>query len=370
MTPTSIVHKRPDLAKKTDNNTYWLDPGIQEVQDLSFNVVMDVVKRYDVDGAHFDDYFYPYGDGNFPDDESYDAYKKSGGTLERNDWRRQNVNALIERVYKGIKKEKPYVKFGLSPFGIWRPSHPPSIEGYDQYDRLYADARLWLNEGWVDYWTPQLYWPISQVPQSFPVLLNWWARENTKGRNLWPGMNSGRMINTKGMDEVNNQIMIARGFAPEGPGHVHFSMRAFMRDSTLLRDGLRNSPYQKPALVPPSPWLDNTSPAAPGVETNTVNDTLVVTWSHKNELDVFRWVLYYQYGASWEYKILNKKDRTIPLALTRTAVERLRTRAGQDSVITTTRPLARIAVSAVDRTGNESESTHRTIEMSTPPKIP
>ncbi len=370
VTPTSIVHKRPDLAKKTDNNTYWLDPGIQEVQDLSFNVVMDVVKRYDVDGAHFDDYFYPYGDGNFPDDESYDAYKKSGGTLERNDWRRQNVNALIERVYKGIKKEKPYVKFGLSPFGIWRPSHPPSIEGYDQYDRLYADARLWLNEGWVDYWTPQLYWPISQVPQSFPVLLNWWARENTKGRNLWPGMNSGRMINTKGMDEVNNQIMIARGFAPEGPGHVHFSMRAFMRDSTLLRDGLRNSPYQKPALVPPSPWLDNTSPAAPGVETNTVNDTVVVTWSHKNELDVFRWVLYYQYGASWEYKILNKKDRTIPLALTRTAVERLRTRAGQDSVITTTRPLARIAVSAVDRTGNESESTHRTIEMSTPPKIP
>lgn len=370
VTPTSIVHKRPDLAKKTDNNTYWLDPGFQEVQDISYNVVMDVVKRYDVDGAHFDDYFYPYGDGNFPDDDSYDAYKKLGGTLERNDWRRQNVNTFIERVYEGIKKEKRHVKFGISPFGIWRPSNPPSIEGYDQYDRLYADARLWLNEGWVDYWTPQLYWPISQVPQSFPVLLSWWARENTKGRSLWPGMNSGRMVNTKGMDEVNNQIMIARGFAPEAPGHVHFSMRAFMRDSTLLRDGLRGFPYKKQALVPPSPWLDNSPPAIPKVETNTQNDTLVIAWSHKDELDVFRWVLYYQYGARWEYTIMSKHDRTMSLPLTRTAVERLRTRAGQDSVVSGLQTLARIALSAVDRTGNESEAVHQTIGSDSGGKTP
>lgn len=355
VTVNSIVRKRPDLAKDVGNGTYWLDPGKREVQDLSYNVVMDVLRRYDVDGVHFDDYFYPYGDGSFPDDESWEEYINSGGSMTRKDWRRANVNMFIERVYRGIKKEKRHVKFGLSPFGIWRPSNPPSITGFDQYDRLYADARLWLNKGWVDYWTPQLYWPISQIPQSFPVLLGWWSRENKQGRNLWPGMFTSRMAGSKGVEEISNQIMIARGFVPEGPGHIHFSMRTFLRDSSTLVDGLKKGPYQKPALVPSSLWLDDDAPSTPQLTTSSGGDTIVVSWSHADENEVFRWVVYYQYNTTWDYIILNKTSRSISLPFSRIVENRSRDRHGKENIQTTTVYLSQIAVSAVDRTGNESE---------------
>lgn len=358
----SIVKKRPDLAKKLSNGTYWLDPAKKEVQDISYNVIMDVVRRYDVDGIHFDDYFYPYGDGNFPDDDSWADYKKSGGSLSREDWRRDAVNTLVHRVYRGIKKEKPYVKFGISPFGIGRPGDPPSIQGFNQYNSLFADAVLWFQSGWVDYWSPQLYWPVNQIPQSFPVLLGWWTRANVKGRNLWPGMIIGRMTNEKGADEILNQIMIERGFVPEGPGHIHFSMKAFLRDSSALNAGLKNGPYQRMALVPPSPWLDDDPPLAPKVTASIGSDSMmVVTWSHNNPSDVFRYVFYYQYGRSWEYTILNTQDRTFTIPLSRTVTERQRARQRDQNPTVTTRSeyLTRIAVSAVDRTGNESEPVYQ-----------
>ena len=357
----SLVKRRPDLAKKLRDGTYWLDPSKQDVQDHSYAVVMDVVKRYDVDGIHFDDYFYPYGDGSFPDSDSWDAYKKNGGSLAREDWRRDAVNTFIHRVYEGIKKEKKYVKFGLSPFGIWRPGYPASISGFDQYNGLYADAKLWLNNGWVDYWTPQLYWPVNQIPQSFPVLLGWWARENTQGRNLWPGMIVGRSSNEKGTDEIINQIMIERGFVPEAPGHVHFSMKAFLRDSSVLNAGLKNGPYKREAIVPPSPWLDNVAPAAPGLQTEVGKDTIRISWSHDNRSDVFRYVVYYNYGKAWEYTLRNRNDNAAAIPLTRVLREQPRARQRDAVVKETTENLARIAVTAVDRVGNESEPIFYTI---------
>ncbi len=355
VTATSIVQRRPDLAKKLPNGTYWLDPGKQEVQDLSYRVVMDVVHRYDIDGVHFDDYFYPYGDGSFPDDDSWAAYQSSGGTLSREDWRRDNVNRFIHRVYDGIKAEKKTVKFGLSPFGIWRPSNPPSIAGFDQYSVLYADARLWLNKGWIDYWSPQLYWPISQVPQSFPVLLGWWTRENVNHRHIWPGMFTSRMTSPRGVDEIVNEIMIERGFVPDGPGHIHFSARAFLRDSVGLDSTLEEGVYQREALVPPSPWLDDTPPAPPRIDTITVNDTLTVTWKPADAADVFRWVVYYQYGNSWNYTILPEGARTFALARSRTITIPPRGRRTDQPPTVQTDALTRVAVSAVDRTGNECD---------------
>ena len=175
----SIVKKRPELVVYLKEGYWWLDPAQKGTQDHSTAVVMDLVKRYDIDGVHFDDYFYPYPSYNrnadFPDSASWAAYQQSGGKLSRGDWRREAVNVFIENLYKKIKAEKPYVKFGLSPFGIWRPGYPESISGFDQYDQLYADASLWLNKGWIDYFTPQLYWPINRMAQSFPVLLGWWV---------------------------------------------------------------------------------------------------------------------------------------------------------------------------------------------------
>ncbi len=291
---SSIIRTRPDLVRKLKDGSYWLDPAMKDVQDHSFDVVMDVVRRYDVDGVHFDDYFYPYGDGTFSDDSTWAEYTRSGGSLSHEDWRREGINTFVERVYKGIKREKLYVKFGIAPFGIWRPGNPPSIQGYDQYNRLNADARLWLNRGWVDYLSPQLYWTINQIPQSFPVLLSWWTRENTRGRNLWPGMIIGRMTDEKGADEIVNQIMIERGFVPEAPGHIHFSMKAFLKDSSALNAALKNGPYRMQSLVPPSPWLDDEPPLAPKLVTAVSNDTLAVSWTHEKFDEVFRWVVYYQ----------------------------------------------------------------------------
>jgi uncharacterized lipoprotein YddW (UPF0748 family) len=169
----SIVNEKPEMVVKLKDGQYWMDPSLKAVQDQSAAVVKDIVKRYDIDGVHFDDYFYPYdsynGGADFPDTLSWNAYLQKGGKLSRGDWRRESVNTFIKRVYKEIKAEKKYVKFGLSPFGIWRPGYPESIEGMDQYDKLYADAKLWLNKGWIDYFTPQLYWKINPIPQSFPL---------------------------------------------------------------------------------------------------------------------------------------------------------------------------------------------------------
>lgn len=363
VTDSSVVRKRPELVKKINDGMYWLDPSKKGTQDLSYDVVMDVVKRYDIDGIHFDDYFYPYNDGQFPDDDSWDEYTKAGGSLSREDWRRSHVNTFVERVYNGIKKEKNHVKFGLSPFGIWRPKNPPSIAGYDQYNMLYADARLWLNKGWVDYYTPQLYWPVNQIPQSFPVLLGWWAKENTHQRNLWPGMIISRPRDEKTADEIFNQIMITRGIVPQGPGQVHFSMKSFMRDSSALNPVLKNGPYKKQALVPTSVWLDNDVPSVPILNFNVVNDTISLSWTHKDKNDVFRTVVYFQYENSWENVIRNRDDSTLVLPMTRINRKESRSRNGETKVTETVEKLHGIAVSSVDRMGNESEPSQHMLKI-------
>jgi uncharacterized lipoprotein YddW (UPF0748 family) len=355
ITDSCIVHRHPEMVRFLPDSTYWLDPGDTRVQDLSFNVVMDVVRRYDVDGVHFDDYFYPYGDGSFPDDTTWHAYTVAGGTLSHNDWRRSNVNTFVKRVYEAIKQEKRYVKFGLSPFGIWRPGFPPSITGFDQYNGLYADARLWLNEGWVDYWSPQLYWPINQIPQSYPVLLGWWTKENTHRRHLWPGLFTSRLNSETGLDELINEIMVERGAVPESPGHIHFSMRTFLHDSTLLPAGLRRLPYRTPALVPAFPWLGDRKPVPPIMKAVTDSTTLHVSWTHDRQDEIFRWVCYLQYGNSWKHIILNRGDRELAFP-----TERAAERAGARQGDTTAVPLLmerlhRIELSAVDRLGNESD---------------
>ena len=334
--PESIVNRHPELVQRLENGTYWMDPALKGTQDHSYHVVMDVVRRYDVDGVHFDDYFYPYreynGGKDFPDDNSWQAYQDKGGKLSRNDWRRDAVNRFISRLYKNIKKEKPHVKFGLSPFGIWRPGYPASITGLDQYDVLYADAKLWLNKGWVDYWTPQLYWPVNQIPQSFPVLLNWWAAENKKHRHFWPGINVGR-----GSDECINQIMITRGMLAESPGAVHWSIGSVQRNDAELAQALRAGPYANKSLVPASPWLDKKPPKPPHVETTMLNDQLEINFSHPNETDVFRWVIYLKQGNNWRHEILPRNHRTFT--------------APAENI-------TEIAVSAIDRTGNESKLSH------------
>ncbi len=339
----SLVKTKPGLVVSLKEGYWWFDPSLKETQDHGVNVVMDIVKRYDIDGVHFDDYFYPYPSYNknedFPDTASWKKYQQAGGSLSRGDWRRQSVNEFIERLYGEIKKEKKHVKFGLSPFGIWRPGHPASVEGFDQYEELYADAKLWLNKGWVDYFSPQLYWPASRLSQSFPVLLGWWSEENTMNRHVWPGISVGRDTSSVNTTEVINEIMISRGITPKSSGVVHWSISSLTKNPGLAR-ALLDGPYKKQALVPPSNWLDQTAPAAPGVTLSKQQDAVTVNWSHENKSDVSQWVLYYQYGKAWNYQVLNGSLQTFTL---------------QNSEGKNT--LNRIAVSAVDRSGNESIKT-------------
>src|SRR5690606_6845526 len=161
-----------------------------KTQDHVSNVVREIVANYDVDAIHSDDYFYPYatynGGADFPYQASWCVYRSAGVTLSRADWRRDHVNRIIDRIYEQSEEEKNYVKFGISPFGIWKPGYPSGVSGSSQYDELYADAKLWLNKGWVDYFSPQLYWPVNSQRQNFRDLLEWWESENTMKRHLWP----------------------------------------------------------------------------------------------------------------------------------------------------------------------------------------
>ncbi|TCC94345.1 hypothetical protein EZ428_06130 [Pedobacter frigiditerrae] len=344
---TSVVKSKPELVVKLKDGQYWMDPSLKGVQDQSAAVVRDIVKRYDIDGVHFDDYFYPYdsynGGADFPDNLSWVAYQQSGGKLTRSDWRRESINTFIERIYKEIKAEKKHVKFGLSPFGIWRPGYPASVEGYDQYEKLYADAKLWLNKGWIDYFTPQLYWKVNDIPHSFPVLLGWWQSENTKNRHLWPGMNVGLGGDDKNVDEIINQIMVTRGMLPQSPGAVHWSIAALVKHP-LLRSGLKSGPYKNQALVPASEWLDRKGPAKPIITVAPKDKLWEVRWNHTEKSDVFKWVVYFKYGNKWSYKIMNRKDESLDLmASIENGTKGSRTL------------LSSFAVTAIDRTGNESE---------------
>ncbi|MBI5809022.1 MAG: family 10 glycosylhydrolase [Ignavibacteriales bacterium] len=361
VTEFSIVQRHPDWVVKLKSGYWWLDPSKKEVQDHSYNVVMDITRRYDLDGIHFDDYFYPYpsynNDEDFPDEESWKDYSTNGGNLSKADWRRKNINVFIQRVYKGIKEIKPNVKFGLSPFGIWRPKHPESIEGFDQYDKLYADAKLWINEGWVDYWAPQLYWKISTIPQSFPILLEWWKNENLKGRHFWPGINIDRDNNELNTLEVINQIMTIRGMLPDSPGNLCWSVAPILNYKELS-DAIVNGPYKKQALVPKTSWFKNTPLSSPEITTSKEIDKIKITWTHENKNKVFRWVVYFKYGNRWDYIILNSDAFSYEVPLT----SEYKFINDNDKEVVKKYELNEVAVSAVDRISNESIPAVRKIE--------
>ena len=340
----SVVNTHPELVVQLgDKGYYWMDPSLERVQDHCVAVVLDVVERYDVDGVHFDDYFYPYPSYNdnedFPDDRSFASYRASGGAISRNDWRRAAVDTLIARLYREIKATKPHVEFGISPFGIWRPGHPPGIRGLDQYDVLYADAKKWWNEGWVDYLTPQLYWPIARIPQSFPVLLGWWNRENSRRRHLWPGTTLRGARGADGATELLNQIMITRGMTPQSPGICMFSVRGLLAGRRGdLGEKLVAGPYSAPALIPASRWIDARTPRSPEVSVQTNDAGLEVSWTPQGTEPAFLWVVYFMRGERWFHRILPGDQRrfSLPMSAEKSA------------------PVSRVAVSAVDRCRNES----------------
>jgi uncharacterized lipoprotein YddW (UPF0748 family) len=288
--PNHITRTNPAAVKRY-GKYMWMDPGEEAASKQTLDVVLDVVRRYDIDGVHIDDYFYPYpieasaavagneaalegkpgvkAELDFPDTPAWERYLARGGRLDRASWRRQNVNELIKDMYEGIHREKSWVRFGISPFGLGRPDRrPPGIVGFSQYDKLYADAELWLQKGWLDYFTPQLYWARNQPGQAYDVLLDYWIGQNTQGRHLWPGLFTSRIgAPTKEYQpqEIVDQIESTRA-RPQAGGHVHFSMVALMQNRKGISEQLKSDSYATPALVPATPWLGNVKPGLPRVK--------------------------------------------------------------------------------------------------------
>lgn len=341
---------------KSNGDQLWIDPGESAAADHTLAVFLDVLRRYDLDGIHIDDYFYPYPitqaqepkvEVDFPDQPAWQRYLDGGGTLARNDWRRSNVNALIERIYASIRSVKPWVRFGVSPFGLGRPElRPAGIQGFSQYHKLYADVERWLQHGWLDYLVPQLYWRIDQTAQAFVPLLDYWHGQNPQGRNIYAGLFTSKLAapgaDTKGAwppEEIVNQIAAVRSRAP-GSGHVHFSMVALLQNRQGLADSLKKNTYDRVALVPASPWLEDGSPAAPAVQVSTRSGGMVeITLGTPNgSKPALRWAVWQRYGAQWVFRVVHQHSFTI---------------AAFDTGDTNA-PLNGLVVSALDRVGNES----------------
>lgn len=346
-----ISRTKPAAVKKY-GRYLWMDPGEEAASQQTLAVILDVVKRYDVDGIHIDDYFYPYpieaggpegaldgAGGNkpeldFPDQPAWQRYVQGGGKLARADWRRDNVNRLIEALYKGIHAEKSWVRFGISPFGLGKPDRRPAgIEGFSQYDKLYADAETWLENGWVDYFVPQLYWPIGQAPQAYDVLLDYWLAQNRQGRHVWPGLFTSRIgapTKSYAPAEIVQQIGVTRS-RPQAGGHVHFSMAALMENRQGIADQLKAGHYASPALVPATPWLGSLRPGVPPVTAKKVAGAVDLKLVPGEETT--HYAIWSRHGSEWRFAVA-------PLA--RTAW----------TVVDETNA---VVVSAVDRLGNESE---------------
>ncbi|MEA2553670.1 MAG: hypothetical protein QOJ65_1846 [Fimbriimonadaceae bacterium] len=234
----------------------WVDPGDPRAQDYTMRVILDVVKRYDIDGVHIDDYFYPYPVKNtpFPDASTYKRYGKG---LSKQAWRRQNVDRFVERMYREVHLAKPRVKVGISPFGIYRPNVPAGIKAsVDQYSDLYADPKKWLQKGWCDYMTPQIYWALGSTDQNFSRILKWWSDQNTLGRHIWPGLAAYKMVEGPkwGADELVQQIAVSRE-QPGVTGQIFFSAKYIVRNTKGFGDALSGDAYSGVASVPDSPWL-------------------------------------------------------------------------------------------------------------------
>jgi uncharacterized lipoprotein YddW (UPF0748 family) len=335
----------------------WIDPGEPAARTAVLAEILDVVDRYDIDAIHLDDYFYPYRerkivtrtinghrvrvneDVQFPDATTW---KKYGAKTFRNrdDWRRANIDTFVTQLYSGVKKRKPWVMVGISPFGIWRSGTPAGVTGLDAYTEIYADARLWLREGWVDYMSPQLYWPLNGVEGRFTALDDWWRSENPKDRAIWPGLfDASVAVRRAGWtgDEIPAEIerlRYSRELGHDSNGHIHFRLGAMLMNGRAIGERLRTQSYAEPALVPPTPWLGGAPPADPKV--TPVKGT-ALDLAPGDNVPLAWWMIQTRMSdGRWRYTLRRATERHIDLAT-------LGDLGGR-----------RVAVTAVDRVGQLS----------------
>ena len=257
--PDHITKQHPEWFLEYGGKLYF-DPGNKEAQDWVVEVIRDMVSRYDIDAIHMDDYFYPYriAGKEFPDHESYAKY---GAGMSKADWRRSNTDSIIYKLTTVIHQTKPWVKFGISPFGVWRnqdqdPLGSPTRAGVTNYDDLYADVLLWLEEGWIDYVAPQIYWEFSHKAAPFQPILEWW-NNNSNGRHVYAGLGiyrAGSNTAWKDPTQLPRQIDSTRSME-NVHGQIYFSSTTFDKNPFGWNDVLRTNHYREKVMVPEMPWL-------------------------------------------------------------------------------------------------------------------
>lgn len=325
-----ITRTHPSLIKRY--KTYsWLDPAKSGSRQRALQVIADVTRRYDIDGVHIDDYFYPY-----PDLDKNDRVKRPFPDGKSPTQRRAYVDTFVSHMYSTVKKNKPWVRVGISPFGIWKPGVPVgTTASINAYEHLAADSRKWLQKGWCDYMSPQLYWRISG-PQSYSKLLSWWRAQSR--RPVWPGIATARIDSREDpgrpASEIINQIQLSRSLGRNYAGHVHWSMKSLRQNRGGISNSLRKKTYTSAALVPPMPWLSDKKPASPKLKAQGSGKNVLAQWGAVKGAS--KYAVQARYGKNW-YTV-----QVVP--------------ASANSVSVGGKPDA-IAVSSVDRFGSTSRAS-------------
>jgi uncharacterized lipoprotein YddW (UPF0748 family) len=305
ISPEHVSRKHPDWIL-TYGDTEYLDPGNKDVQLYVNDVIRDMLSRYDIDAIHFDDYFYPYriGGVEFPDNASFVKY---GQGMDKETWRRSNVDSVIVMLHRTIREVKKNCKFGISPFGVWRNLSRDSLgsdtrAGQTNYDDLYADIILWLKNGWIDYVVPQMYWEFEFRNAPFGVLLDWWNKHHFD-RPCYIGLGiyrAGSNTYWRDKSQLPRQLRAIRDL-PDVGGQVYFSSTSFYKNAYGWNDSLRENFYNYPALIAPMRWIDSLRPAIPSVRVITNNDSIVFRFGKGNLADSVKGFAIYK--AEGEFNI-------------------------------------------------------------------
>lgn len=362
LAPNHVYNIHPEWFVTYGDQLYF-DPALPESRRHICMVVSDIVSRYDVDAIHMDDYFYPYPikGKDFPDDASFARF--GGGFSNKGDWRRSNVNVLIKKLHETIREIKPWVKFGVSPFGIYRNESSDPLgsktKGLQNYDDLYADVLLWAREGWIDYNIPQIYWHIGHPVADYETLVKWWAR-NTENRPLFIGqsvMNTVQNADPKNpsINQLPRKMALQRAYQTIG-GSCQWPASAVVENAGKYRDALIAEYHKYPALPPVFDFMDNEAPAkVRKMKPVWTEDGYILFWTapkYKEEMN--RAVQYVVYRFNDKEKV-NIDDPSHIVAITRDNFYKLPYEDGKTKY--------RYVVTTLDRLHNESKSVGKKIKL-------